>query len=106
MLDLSDQGTSRPTVERQVATAARTWQPAAPRVRSNLWCTPGMGVSVWGASPLSEVPLMGNRIHEDNYGSKARASPQPGPSTVTPARRRVIDPAWSDDLWISVHYPT
>ncbi len=49
---------------------------------------------------------MGNRIHEDNYESKARASPQPGPSTVTPARRRVIDPALSDDLWLSFHYPT
>lgn len=33
-------------------------------------------------------------------------SPKTGPSTATPLRRTVIDPALSEDLCISLPYPT
>ena len=32
----------------------KTWMPARHRVGSIGWCTPGMGMNLWGGSPLSE----------------------------------------------------
>jgi len=38
-------------------------------------CTPGMGVSVGVEVPCRRFTFMSASIHEDNYESKARASP-------------------------------
>src|SRR5262245_43336228 len=38
-------------------------------------CTPGMGVSVGVQVPCRRFTFMDRKIHEDNYESKARASP-------------------------------
>jgi len=47
-------------------------------VRSNGWCTPGRGVSVGVEVPCRRVTFMSASIPEDNYESKARASPRGG----------------------------
>jgi len=39
-------------------------------------CTPGMGVSVGVQVPCRRFTFMGKSTHEDNYKSKARASPR------------------------------
>jgi hypothetical protein len=41
-------------------------------------CTPGMGVSVGVQVPCRRFTFMSRKIHEDNYESKARASPRGG----------------------------
>ena len=41
-------------------------------------CTPGMGVSVGVEVPCRRFTFMDRKIHEDNYESKARASPRGG----------------------------
>jgi len=41
-------------------------------------CTPGMGVSVGVQVPCRRFTFMNRRRQEDNYKSKARASPQGG----------------------------
>ena len=38
-------------------------------------CTPGMGVSVGVEVPCRRFTFRSKSIQEDNYGSKARASP-------------------------------
>jgi len=47
-------------------------------VRWNGLCTPGMGVSVGVEVPCRRFTFMNRKIHEDNYESKARASPRGG----------------------------
>ena len=42
------------------------------------WCTPGMGVSVGVQVPCRRFTFMYRKIPEDNYESKARASPRGG----------------------------
>jgi len=44
-------------------------------IRCSGLCTPGMGVSVGVQVPCRRFTLMSRKIHEDNYKSKARASP-------------------------------
>jgi len=44
-------------------------------VTSTGWCTPGMGVSVGVQVPCRRFTFMQCKIHEDNYESKAKASP-------------------------------
>ena len=44
-------------------------------VTSTALCTPGMGVSVGVEVPCRRFTFMDRKIHEDNYESKARASP-------------------------------
>ena len=39
------------------------------------WCTPGMGVSVGVQVPCRRFTFMSRKIPEENYESKARASP-------------------------------
>ena len=41
-------------------------------------CTPGMGVSVGVQVPCRRFTLMSHKLHENNYESKARASPRGG----------------------------
>ena len=48
------------------------------RVGSMPLCTPGMGVSVGVQVPCRRFTFMSHTIHEDNYESKARASPRGG----------------------------
>jgi len=40
-----------------------------------VWCTPGMGVSVGVQVPCRRFTFMSRKIPEENYESKARASP-------------------------------
>ena len=44
-------------------------------VRSTALCTPGMGVSVGVQVPCRRFSFMSRKIPEENYESKARASP-------------------------------
>ena len=46
------------------------------RVRWRALCTPGMGVSVGVEVPCKRFTFMDRKIPEDNYKSKARASPR------------------------------
>jgi len=45
-------------------------------VRCNCRCTPGMGVSVGVEVPCRRFTFMSASIQEENYESKARASPR------------------------------
>ena len=45
------------------------------RVTWSGWCTPGMGVSVGVQVPCRRFTFMSRKIPEENYESKARASP-------------------------------
>jgi hypothetical protein len=42
----------------------------------NVLCTPGTGVSVGVQVPCRRFTLMSHKLHENNYESKARASPR------------------------------
>jgi len=47
-------------------------------VRWSAWCTPGMGVRVGVEVPCRRFTFMNRKIPEENYESKARASPRGG----------------------------
>src|SRR5262245_32311877 len=58
-----------PPVQRSSSVATRSG------VHCNRWCTPGMGMSVGVQVPGRRFTFMKPAWHEDNYESKARASP-------------------------------
>jgi hypothetical protein len=58
--------------------AGATQERTLEAVSSRPLCTPGMGVSVGVEVPCRRFTFMNRKIHEDNYESKARASPRGG----------------------------
>src|SRR5712692_446090 len=61
-------------------------------LRCSAWCTPGMGVSVGVQVPCRRFTFMSRKIHEDNYESKARASPRGGVCRKPATARRGEEP--------------